>query len=342
MYEKIKIRLINFINSNFRMIKNNYSTDEKKIFLLLTPLHGNIGDQAIAYSELIYLKENFPDYCLYEIPLLKYSRMSKAIKKYINKDDLIFLHGGGNLGDLYYIEEYYRRLVIKDFKYNRINSFPQSLAFNENSSREKRYSEKIYNNHENLNIVIRENKSLIVAKEIFQEEKISFYPDIVLYNKVKKNQSSRNNVLFLMRNDVEKIANDNLVDKIKELLNINNIKYDISDTQLSGDILINTENRFEQLENKLSQISDYNLIITDRLHGMILSYISGVSCIALNNSTKKVEATYKDWLVDAETIALLTNERNYTSNYLNDLILELYGKEGSDLSIQLLFQEMFR
>jgi len=39
----------------------------KKVYLLLTPEHGNYGDHAIALAERLFLKKILPDYHIIEI-----------------------------------------------------------------------------------------------------------------------------------------------------------------------------------------------------------------------------------------------------------------------------------
>ena len=62
-------------------------------------------------------------------------------------------------------------------------------------------------------------------------------------------------------------------------------------------IIYNNKKLFE----RLNKISEYKLCITDRLHGLIFSYITNTPCIAFNNIDNKVEGTAK-WLENVEWI----------------------------------------
>ncbi|UDM70613.1 polysaccharide pyruvyl transferase family protein [Vagococcus fluvialis] len=341
MLVKLKIKLRDLKNKFFESEDIDFKTNKQKIYLFLTPLHGNLGDQAIAYSELVFLKDRYSEYEVIEIPLVEFSKKINSIKKRIQPNDMIFIHGGGNLGDIYIIEEYYRRQVIKYFKKNKIYSFPQSMAFNNiEKNREVFISNKVYSKHENFNLVIREKKSLDLANQYLNSKQISYYPDIVFYNKVNLKNNPKKDVLFLLREDVEKISNDQIVEEIISILKKNKIHKDFSDTQLDVREVITKDNRFDFLEDKLNQISDYKLIVTDRLHGMILSYIAGVPCIAMNNSTGKVESSYNDWLLESNTIKILS-EDNFDRSLIEKMILDLYGRKGEDLSIDSKFSTMF-
>ena len=51
-----------------------------------------------------------------------------------------------------------------------------------------------------------------------------------------------------------------------------------------------------EVERKFDEFRRARLVITDRLHGMIFAAITGTPCIALNNSSGKVEGVWSLWL----------------------------------------------
>ncbi len=65
--------------------------------------------------------------------------------------------------------------------------------------------------------------------------------------------------------------------------------------------------RKEQVYNKLAQIQDSGLVVTDTLHCMISAALTGTPCIAFNNLSGKVENVYK-WIEKMPYIQLC-NER---------------------------------
>ena len=75
------------------------------IFLMGVPHHANIGDLAIAYSEEKMIKELFPNNKLYIMQEEKLDICAKKVKSFVNDDDIILLHGGGNIGDTYIMPE---------------------------------------------------------------------------------------------------------------------------------------------------------------------------------------------------------------------------------------------
>ena len=88
----------------------------KKLIIMGIPHHGNIGDNAIAIAEEELIKKFFPQYTLYKMQEKYLDICVNKAKNFINDDDIILLHGGGNIGDTYERPEKGRREVIKTFE----------------------------------------------------------------------------------------------------------------------------------------------------------------------------------------------------------------------------------
>ena len=67
-----------------------------------------------------------------------------------------------------------------------------------------------------------------------------------------------------------------------------NISFEYGST--IDDDFIKRSKRKRKVKSLLNNIKKYDLVITDRLHGVILSYDVGVPCIALDNNTGKVQS----------------------------------------------------
>ena len=92
----------------------------KKIILFGVPTHENIGDAAIVIAEEKFIKDNFKDDEYIRVLDTETDKEIERIKNIINENDIILLHGGGNLGDEYIICEERRRKVIQSFPNNKI------------------------------------------------------------------------------------------------------------------------------------------------------------------------------------------------------------------------------
>lgn len=298
----------------------------KRIFLFLLPTHGNLGDQAIAIAESKYLSDQFPKYQVIEIPDFASKVAILKLRKKIHDDDLIMLHGGGNIGTLYPGVEGYRRQIINNFPNNHIIIFPQSVYFSADTKGErfKKETQDIFNNHDNLTIVARDSDSYMKMTSMFNLKKIKILkmPDIVLYlNNIANNMENRSNdILFALRNDIEKKLNDSIVKEIIYFLKEKNIKYILSDTVVPYNISL--KERDKEVQKKWDEFKTSKLVITDRLHGMIFSFITRTPCIVLSNNNPKIESAYHDWLSNFDFIHFVKDDdveeiKIYIVKYLN-------------------------
>ena len=115
MDRELKIKqLRSIINQQLLpLIDNDY------IYLDL-PSHSNIGDTLIWEGTLEFLKQ-IPQKCLYT------SSYETYIPQPINSNTIIFLHGGGNWGDLYPKHHEFRKRIIKEYPNKRIIILSQTI-----------------------------------------------------------------------------------------------------------------------------------------------------------------------------------------------------------------------
>lgn len=315
----------------------------KKIIIMGIPHHGNIGDNAIAIAEEELIKNFFPQYKIYMMQEKYLDMCVDKAKNFINNDDIILLHGGGNIGDTYERPEKGRREVIKTFPNNKIIIFPQTAYFSdtEKGKEELEISKEIYNAHKNLIIMAREEKSYQFMKKNFYNNKIYLTPDIVMTLNKSLNKD-REGALLLFRTDKEKTLEDQSIEEIKEIVKNKFGKYIISDMNLgSGIVNIGGKKREEVLNNKFKQFQSSQIAITDRLHGMIFAAITETPCVVFGNFNHKISESYK-WLKNLEYIQFCDNieemekaiekvtkikNRKYNNKFAEEAIIEILKKE---------------
>ena len=288
-------RLIFIIKRFFKEFNIIIKSKNKKYTHLYigSPIHGNLGDQQIRVSTVEMLKNLKIKFI--EINMEEYFLFQEINFKYIKT---VILHGGGNIGDEYLQDNLIRDHAIRKFADKKIIIFPQTIFYKNQNSVNLKIAEQIYNNHKNLILTLREQTSYNLAKKYF-DCKLLLTPDIVLYSDYRNKLKRKDRVLFLMRNDVEKsLTDDNFSNVLKQVKGLcSNIKF--SDTTIKTTKY--TTNRKHSLKKKFKLISSSKLVITDRLHGMIFSVITGTPCIVFSNYNHKIKSTY-EWLKDLNYI----------------------------------------
>lgn len=280
-----------------------------RIFLCNTSSYRNIGDHAITLAEIQFLKKYFPDKKIIEITSEQWRSMSSsAVKQYIKDEDVFFIHGGGYFGTQWGGGEEASAIdLMSRFPNNRYFVFPQTVFFSNNSfgkkTRDQR--EKFYRKIPNLTLFVREKQSYTLAEEMnCFKGGVYLFPDIVLSLDKSDLNYKRQGILLCFRNDEERDAGC-IVDDLSGLLTDRGYAVSNTDTVAPKDFPF--EDRFIVVENKIRQFASSELVVTDRLHAMIMCAISNTPCIALNNSNGKVFGVY-DWISDLSYIQLCLNE----------------------------------
>lgn len=324
------------VSINNHLIKKKIKSELKNThgprFLMIgTPLHGNVGDQAITMAQFEFLRNNYPDTSIVDIPQYYYNLFQSFISKYIRPNDIIVLNGGGYLGSQWIGEEHFVRGVVRKFPTNHIIIFPQTIYYEDTifGKKELEESMRIYGNNLNFALCAREKISYEFMKLHYQKNTILFTPDIVLYllNHMDRKATERNGVLFCFRKDKEKKVADEKIENWRRF--VESKGFDIEDTDTVVPYNIFPENRETEVRKVLEHFSGAKLIVTDRLHGMIFAAITRTPCIVLSNSNHKVKGVY-EWIRGLGYIKYLEDSSDFEKTF--DELLE-YSAEDHEIDL---------
>lgn len=276
----------------YHVIKNKYhmEDDKQNVFIIGTPNHGNMGDQAIWYATQKLLEKYFTNANVVDVDMSDFWTDIEGIAHLIQNQDILILQGGGNFGNYYMDDEMIRRFVINRFRNNRIIMFPQTVYFSKDKEGEEelKQSVSIYNKNKNLILIARDAESFECLKANFTND-MYMLPDVVLSLNAVNAKKERKGALICLRSDKESIMNQQNVEKMKEVIKKAFSEITYTDTQVDDYC---KENRELLLMHKLEEFQSAELVITDRLHGMIFSVITGTPCIVFDNFNGKVKNVY--------------------------------------------------
>ena len=299
--------------------------EKRKIVVALAADYGNLGDVAITIAQEQFLKRNFPDCQIIDFPIaMTYSHM-KSLKEIVKEDDIITIVGGGNMGDVYCDIEECRRFVLKQFPKNKVVSFPQSILFLNPKNLKKCCA--AYSKHRRLSLVAREEYSYKIMKENFPENRVLLTPDIVLSMKPESISATRNGVLLLIRDDKEAILDGNLRQNLVNSL-VQLYQGDIADTVIETPRM-SIETRKRNLCDLLVKIQSAEVVITNRLHGMIFCAITATPCVVLPIKGDKIVGALK-WI---EEITYIKYCQDYSIDAIQGCVAEVRGKGSSPVNI---------
>jgi len=263
----------------------------KRIVLLATPTHGNLGDQAIVFAEKKMLASICPDYSVIEVENGAYRKCKGLVQRFVKETDIIVIDGGGNLGTIWPVEDDKITDIISTFRQNKIVIFPQTAFYDASDASNERIEKNraAYAHAKDLTVLLRDMPSFDLFTSNFSEVDAALCPDIVLSLEARR-AFERNGILLCLRSDREKVISEGDVKRLEACLHEQGLQISYTDTVLKKSV--RNHNRRRELRKKWSEFSRARLVVTDRLHAMIFAYITGTPCIAINNSSKKVEGSF--------------------------------------------------
>ncbi len=315
---KMKARMLLLkLKSNEKLGFTINSSKPKRVFFFLAADYGNLGDCAITYAQHKFLQDVlYPDFFVTQIPISKTLNGIECVRRMVNKDDIITTVGGGNMGDLYPMIELYRQLVIKTFKNNSIITFPQTADFE--SSKKLTEATKVYSKHKSLTLLAREQKTFDFFKKHFKLNNSILVPDIVLTLDKTEPKIERKGAIVCLRDDKEKKLNQDQENHLNEVINTNFKSVKIRDTHIGGENMSLSE-REKALNSIWNDFKSAELVITDRLHGMIFCFITNTPALVFLNNNHKILSSFS-WIKNAKHIKLIKDfSKEEIANSINDL-----------------------
>lgn len=253
---------------------------------LMASDYSNIGDVAIFLTSIDFLQKNLkqPLKC---ILTSKQSANRKALQTVISSGDTLFLQGGGNMGTLYPTEEMLRQNIVSWFPKNRIIILPQTVYFGTDFPLLAWRARRFYGKNTNLTVGVRDRYSLSTCRDLLKIHALLF-PDMVLSvaPSRQKRYSRNKKVLLCLRRDSEKALSSIETAILEEELRSRGYELHFFDTDdMSGR---DFKDRRAKVQETLDYFQNFQLVITDRFHGTIFSYVTRTPCIAFDNSYGKL------------------------------------------------------
>lgn len=307
--------------------------------LLDYPDNFNIGDHLIWVASLLYLSDIAKTKINYIAASTNFS--DSVMEKQVGKAP-IFLHGGGNLNDIWSVHQTFREKIISKYQDRPVIILPQSIYFANQSNLDK--AAKVFNSHPNLTLFTRDKYSYELALKHFYNCQVILSPDMVFHMAnmpgLLFNRSQSLPILYQFRQDKELPQNSsptsiNLPNLVVE--DWQSFKWMLGNPKASSTPVIlrriirkvwqrglatpqewvsrqkwqylhpyaakfnglyNSSlhrNSWRFMHSGVYQLRQYRLVITNRLHGHILSTLLGIPHIFLPNSYYKNEVFYETW-----------------------------------------------
>jgi pyruvyl transferase EpsO len=257
----------------------------------------NCGDSAIWLGEMAYLKARHGKRPAYVSRMDDFS--AKDLERAMPAGP-IFIHGGGNFGDIWGAHQDFREHVLARFPDRAVVQFPQSIHYQSPQRIEE--SARAIGRHRNFTLLVRDEESKAFAERHF-DCAVDLCPDMAFAIGPVESTPAEFPVLAMLRADREKAGDADLSvwpdlpveDWISEsagsvraskafgaasaLLALKPSEWRLAKLDAAA------HNRFRR---GIRQIARGQAIVTDRLHVHICSLLIGRPHAVLDNSYGKV------------------------------------------------------
>ena len=298
------------IKLKFYYSLQSYSKDGPRIFYMmgLAKHFPNLGDQAQAAAIPLWFQKHFT----WPVIHIKNNELQQCLPllvRYIQPNDVVFLHSGGNFGDDWYQTQLDRESIIAALQENDIIQLPQTVYYSdtEKGTRAVKQSQQVISQHPNMLIFGRDVQSAALAQSLFPNKTVHARPDMVLslhdYLKTHHAEtfvSAENvsaakrikKVLLILRNDKEGIYQASDKQDLMQCLVGLGYEVEIWDTDVVD--VFTEDGRLDTLVKYLSFIASFDAVITDRYHGLIFSVLIQRPCVVMKTHNHKLTSAF-DW-----------------------------------------------
>ncbi len=289
-----------------------------RVALINFPNHPNAGDSALWMGERAAL-ERLGTRLFYQASWASYRRDDLA--RALRPGDLILLHAGGNIGDLYPDGQARTRLrVLEDFPSHRTIQLPQSIWFTDENNLAP-LKERV-EAHRDFTLLVRERPSLERALRYFRAPAV-LCPDMAFeLGALPRAAAPELPILWLARADKESAGHrapraaadvrvadwlgpvdpEPPVERVWRAAARINLPLHAAakrggTTRLQRRVLAGT---FAPMARHWTArgcriLARGRVVVTDRLHGHILALLQGIPHVALDNSYGKIRAMVDTW-----------------------------------------------
>ncbi len=304
--------LVRYLQNKARIIIDSIIPNDAHIILLDYPNNTNVGDSLIWLGEIAYLKSRnlMPSYVC---DMRNYSKAN--IKKILNKNTIILMHGGGNFGTIWPEIHNFRLRVLQDFVGIPIIQLPQTIYFDDAEKTVEMAA--VIKKHGNYHLLTRCQNSYEFAQKYLNAQNY-LCPDMAFFiGAIEPHQQPVVDHFILSRTDKEKSAitiatavgdkhlgNTELADwlephwqeRILHRLEIHTAelraKFDPYNKLL---LIVWNQLSKARLQRGVMLLSRGHVVISDRLHVHILCILINKPHLLIDNVYGKISNFYHTW-----------------------------------------------
>lgn len=312
LYTPIRVTKEHFQRRNLaiRLISTyqNIKREDPKIVYFGIPQHNNLGDIAQTYCIRKWLRENYKNNVIIEVPARE--SFDKKIHEFLRtriSDSDLFIFQSGYCTSEGHLDHRMHLNIVEKFPNQPCVILPQTVNLVKSKSFQE--AKEVFGKHNKLLFIARDKTSFLSAKQFVNDKQLKLYPDMVtslIGRDFITCCENRNGVLVCVRNDKEKFYSElelnNMIKKIESFAT----RVNLTDTNSPFGVKETYDHLEEILKEKIRDFSTYEVVVTDRYHGTIFSIIANTPVVVIRSNDHKVTSGV-DWfkgLYDEKAVQL--------------------------------------
>jgi len=283
----------------------------RSVALLDYPSYANVGDSAIWLGELRLLRTLGVGKPLYTADLQTCSE--RRLRERVG-DGVILLSGGGNLGDLWLRHQHFRERILRAFPDQPIVQLPQSIFFESRAHLDD--ARRAFDAHRELVLLVRDERSLEIARKEFAAPSLLCPDAAFCLGSLRRRGAARHETIFLLRADKESggglgqtspacpstpwvdwnCEGPGFMPRLQRDLR-NRLRRSSGAAPLLHPALAATYQPVARarLRRGLRLLSTGQRVVTDRLHGHVLSLLLGIPHVLVDDRHGKLRCFFETW-----------------------------------------------
>jgi pyruvyl transferase EpsI len=206
--------------------------------------------------------------------------------------------GGGYMGDVWGDSQQVVESVLNRFPNNPVIILPQTIFYRNKESPSIKSFSQLLTSRNALLFCAREESSLQFCAErlLLRPDQYALVPDLALYINDIAWRGKRDGASICLRSDAESLNGVSYSYCAKVFQNDFSLNVRRVSTVGTMSIPIPIEYSYRAFEKKLVPFQQSKIVVTDRLHGMIMAAISATPVVGLDNISGKVSGVYNRWI----------------------------------------------
>jgi len=286
------------------------------------PDHSNVGDSAIYLGEMKLLRD------LYQRGPSFVSKSKTHVDDIdrFGEIDVIFLHGGGNFGDVWPKHQLFREHILSRYPDKKIVQLPQTLHFSSPEAQNR--SAMAFNAHPDVTVMVRDKRSYDLAQEMFtgrvilspdcalalgpqHRETPATQPYLAMLREDKESQLPQDEGTLFASYPVDDWLTEPRFKSLGARLRDKTLPFwgPLRPFGMTALLHIYESWAHTRVKRGLTQLSSAEFIVTDRLHVHILSSLLNIPHVVLDNNYGKISGYIAQWgLPENATLASSVDE----------------------------------